>query len=220
MEKPIKFTYERERFKIDISKEGSVFKIKCSEPVLMNLGSVQNELSSKKVKVYDLSKSLIMEDVEFKGLMALRYSNKDAAFTEVINPENILKFTIAQEELTVKSIKGFREEIHGSFINQFKHRANYENHDEFIKFFSIAMKEEYKVVEDESFAGEMLKFYKGDKLVKCIYIKDEKIEFVESFAEKYKELQLGLIKEAIDNINEKLQIEGKQKISLEKLEKK
>ena len=65
------------------------------------------------------------------------------------------------------------------------------------------------------FPGKMLKFYDGEALIQAIYIKDEKITFVKSFAEEYKKLKFSFIKEDLEDLNEKLQIEGKEKIQIE-----
>lgn len=210
--KPI-ISYESEPFKIDIVKEGKFFTIKCAQPLLMHLSSVLKELNSKKIKIYN--NKILLNELSFKELdTRLLQANQDL-YAEVVNPENIIKFSIfLEEKLTVKSYVKIKKQLQEKLIKSYDEINDYENFKEFKEFFTKAIKEDFKIIDDGEFPGTMLKFYKNDQLIKCVYIKDEKIEFIDSFAEKYKELQLSLVKEAIEKANKELKLEGKKQILL------
>ncbi len=147
----------------------------------------------------------------------LNNPNIKLEYIKVLNPDNLIEINQGQFNLSLlaKDVNLYKKELIETFLNDFDFAKDFEGYEEFIGFFRKALEEDWKITENEEFPGKLLKFYKYDKLIKCVYIKDEKIMFLDSFSEKYKELQIENIKEILNNINEELKLEGKKPLSLE-----
>src|SRR3989344_1887653 len=200
----VKIEYEHPKFRIEILKEGDFYRIKCEENIKpLDFSLIKNDIINKKF-------ILDNKEVDFNTLIEIlqdleNYTLKDKEII-VINPDNIIKISgMYSINILVKDSKGFKEEIIKSIVKRFNEIEDYKGYEEFKDFLTKALEEDYSIIENEEFPGTMLKFYKGKKLLKTVYIKDEKIEFVD-FTQKYKELQIDNIKESLEKINEKLEL--------------
>ena len=216
-----KINYEYDIFVINISKEGDFYRVKCDglNPLKFNL--IINDIQNKKFIVIESAelsdKKSLIDNIDFNQLLEFIDKGEYSEISiEVINPNNVINIENNNYEINIlaKNPENYREEIIKSLINLFDYAQNYKGYKYFIDFLKTALEDGYNIMEDEEFPGTMLKFYKNKKLLKSIYIKDEKIEFVE-FTQKYKELQISNIKESLEKLNEKLELEGNKKIGLE-----
>ena len=209
----VKIDYEHTKFKIEIIKDGDFYRIKCQENINpLELPLIKNEIKNKKF-------ILDNKEVDFNILIEIlqdrdNYTLKDKEIV-VLEQENIIKIDdMYSINLLVKNSNGFKEEIIKAIIEKFDDISDFKGHKVFKDFLIKALEEDYEIIENEEFPGTMLKFYKEKKLLKAVYIKDEKIEFVD-FTQKYKELQIENIKESLEKLNEKLELEGKKPLNLE-----
>jgi len=229
----IKINYETEVFIINISEENNFYNIISSATInFLNLNSVVKDIKDKKFEVFRLdiiepeifTFSQLKKIIENSGEETVTNLSENTSIRKsqpidkikVLNPTNVQEIkNITSLDLLVKDFLDIKQELIQIFINEFDFTKEYENYEEFVNFFIESLQNGIKIIENEEFPGRLFKFYKDNSLIKVIYIHDDKISFLDSFAQKYKELQLDKIKEALNNLNEELKLEGKEQFKLE-----
>ena len=164
--------------------------------------------------------------INFDEMKLIKFLSTDGNFDEewhteeeiiqVINPKNIIIINSNKYlNIKVKDPYQYISEIKEKLLENFNYAKKYKNYKEFLKFVKEALKNGFEIIEDEEFPGTMLKFYKDNQLVKSVYIKNEEIKFLDSFADEYKKLKIDSIKETLEDLNKQLTLENKEKIGLE-----
>ena len=220
----VTINYEHERFSLGVKKEDSLFSFQlvlgCHPSDFL---SIQEELKDKQFLIsreVDGDK----KEVSFRELEKVnwyldeRFDPDHVKRKTIIvkDPDNIQKIIVEHScEILVKAVK---EEYYGEsfeyFVKEFDYAKEYGGYKEFIEFFKKSFLGGFKITEDEEFPYRVLKFYSKDSLIKAVKIQDEKISFLESFAEEYKKLQVENIKESLEKVNEELKLEGKKPLQI------
>ena len=212
----VKIDYNIRLFEISVEKKEKTFILKadyCDK--FWNINSINKELKNKTfgIEYYKINKK---EVVNFEILKELiNNSTINLKYIKIINPENIIEIIENPNvEMILKDPKKHIPDIKKSQSNFFEELNDFKNYKKFKTFFKKALKNDYKIIDDTEFPGRMLKFYNKNTVIQTIYIKDEEFKFIKSYVEEYKKIQLENIKESVEKVNEKLEIEHKKKLKL------
>lgn len=216
----VRIDYEHPVFDLEVETEGKLSRLSSHEYLdIFKVDFLVEELRDKFFDVYIFERDVALkENISFEQLQALsneRAFKDDLREVKVRDPDNIVSFSLGKIDILAKDVEPFKEVLKKEFTKKFNFAIAYKGYPEFIRFFGDALDRGCDVVLDEEFSGTLLKFSQAGKFVKAVYIKNEKIELLDSYSEKYKELQLKNIKEALEKVNEKLELEGKKPLGLE-----
>ncbi len=212
-----KINYEYRKFVIDINKEGELYNLSTNENI--NLLKFDPKIIEKKFNIITKNLGITKEinDINFEELLRIQDEHNEELEISIIN--NNIKFIYTNNGTNINIItnepKKIKEIIIKSIIEEFYYAKEYKNYEEFLTFLKNALENSFVIIENEEFPGAMLKFYNNNKFIKSVYIINEEIKFLDSFADEYKKLKIANIKETLEDLNDQLILENKEKLILE-----